>query len=387
MIRPVFLVLCVAAFVILSGGIGCGGSTSSLGCNAGDVGCATSTPLPVCDAGNAGCASSTPLPVCDAGDGLTAPIRIVSNQEYMNTMAVSDGRLYWNVSWPSTDGGPYRQAAMTAATTACDATPSVFAEADDIYAIVLGADRVYWSGSGATWSKPKSGGNATLFSASCAQVLFVDETDAFCSSPGPYTPAMGTWYGRILRVDLASGAVTEIFAEQSLNVVGLTADAANVYFSSGTKVRRVPRSGGTAVDIATDQVNPASVAVDSERVYWVNAGHTRVVDMWLGDGSIMSALLGGGTPRVLGENFAGLVSMAIDSTFIFASGSPITTDHTPLVRVPLDGSGTAVIMVPSVGSLSARLATNQMAIDASNVYFMDIYGSVYRVAKTYSAQP
>jgi hypothetical protein len=69
----------------------------------------------------------------------------------------------------------------------------------------------------------------------------------------------------------------------------IAADANDVYFTTKTAVRRVPRSGGGAQPFASGQSNPWGIAIDSTGVYWT--GHNNDTIMRQLQGTVDSAIV------------------------------------------------------------------------------------------------
>src|SRR5579885_2418462 len=77
------------------------------------------------------------------------------------------------------------------------------------------------------------------------------------------------------------------------------------------------------VTLASGQGGPFGIAVDGTSVYWVN----------FGDGGVMKASLGGGTPVTLASGQGAPVSIVVDGTNAYWTS---TTDGTAM-KVPLGG--------------------------------------------------
>jgi len=197
-------------------------------------------------------------------------------------------------------------------------------------ALAIQGDELYWvdGGSSRVVKLSTSGGTfTTLFTGSTTAdyaSIAVNATDAYWdfNSPSPI--------GAIKKVPLAGGTATTVAtltAEPSV----LTIDANNVYWVDGNDqapdggepagaVKQVPLSGGTVVTLAvgtglTDLTvgDPVALAVDANNVYWVNYGN----------GYVISAPIGGGTPTTLASPATGDESryeptaIAVDGTSVY----------------------------------------------------------------------
>ncbi|HVJ14722.1 MAG TPA: hypothetical protein VM686_04750 [Polyangiaceae bacterium] len=69
---------------------------------------------------------------------------------------------------------------------------------------------------------------------------------------------------------------TELVAGTGCGVMRLAVFGTDLYWTEADsgKVRTIPLAGGTATDVATDQLKPISIAVDADGVYWSNEGDT-----------------------------------------------------------------------------------------------------------------
>jgi hypothetical protein len=125
------------------------------------------------------------------------------------------------------------------------------------------------------------------------------------------------------------------------------------YFLDGTSVLRVPRSGGSADVLATNEVAPGSLATDGTSLFWGTAT------------SVRRMAVGGGTPVTMADNLRTPYDLSVDTSRVWfgvVTGSGWST-------------GTAIYGIPKAavnGAPTRRASTSAMAVrtDASNVYYL-----------------
>jgi hypothetical protein len=189
--------------------------------------------------------------------------------------------------------------------------------------IAIDADRVYWTDwLGGVSSVPKSGG---------ANSMLVDGTVFGSNDKGG----------------------------------GIAVDADFVYWAcpSGGFVARLPKSGGAAVTLASDQVEPESVVLDDAHVYWTDSGQIGT------PGAVMTMPKAGGAPVMLASGSAPR-GLALDATHVYWVDAGTfdpggTSRHDGAVtRVPIAGGVPEVL----VAGLDAPFG---IAVDAASVYWTD----------------
>lgn len=104
--------------------------------------------------------------------------------------------------------------------------------------------------------------------------------------------------------------------------------------------------GGVQTILASGQLRPNSIAVDSTHVYWSNSGTYPDAN-----GSIMKAPKDGGAATPLVSGLFGASAIAIDSTSVFC----IVYNENEIIKVPKAGGSTTVV---GTGGYSGDIAVN-----------------------------
>lgn len=110
-------------------------------------------------------------------------------------------------------------------------------------------------------------------------------------------------------------------------IVSFAMDEVNLYWStcrySGGNVGRggvfkIAKTGGAVVTLASDQVCPRRIAVDTANVYWINEGEPDASGYYRA-GTLMQIAKTNGPPIVLASQIDGHASIAIDAMDVYWS--------------------------------------------------------------------
>jgi hypothetical protein len=157
--------------------------------------------------------------------------------------------------------------------------------------------------------------------------------------------------GTILSVPISGGAPETIATGQSI-IGGPLVSGNLLFWSTSTSVREAPVGGGTTESLGTGS-NLRGLAVDATSAYWTDAGEG-------GDGVVMKAAIGGGTPQTIASGLSAPMAVAVDTTSVY--WIDITDDA--VVSASIEG-GDPITLVRGAGVD----ATSSLAVDSSRLYW------------------
>jgi hypothetical protein len=193
-----------------------------------------------------------------------------------------------------------------------------------------------------------------------------------------------------MKAPLDGGMATTLVSELA---ECLTVDATNVYWTNSGcsggfdqetvcgigSVMWVPVDGGTPATLASSELGPVAVAVDSANVYWTGykACAPYLQACIGGTGVVMKLALDGGTPTTLAAGLDQPQGLVVDTVSAYWTDVGAGT----VMKVPL-GGGTPTTLAVRQGY------PNGIAVDSASVYWTDwpstktdSFGTVMKGAK------
>ncbi len=339
--------------------------------------------------GGSGAGGSTGSAACDTvvADASTTPTVILQGKA--GTIAVDD---CWLFLGGADSPVPYR-------VSKAGGTPELVIPADGIPGssvnlIALDATHIYWVtfvGAGSNqyglWSAPKAGGTPVQLpneagpNSSAPGEITVDDSYVYLTYPDFYNTNNGIdqLNGVVRRVPKAGGPAEDI---ASVFTYSLAADSSHVYWprraldGSGELIKAGKDGSGATAFIK--EIGPIGVvATRGSRLFWTfeDAGFSnlRTVD-------------GAGTPSTLvtTKDYFGTPAVTADAVYWLRPGQ---ADTGAVLRATLDGTVTEVAKAPASANYSGFYGTfgTRIAADAQAVYWTYDGGSgaarVYRVAR------
>jgi hypothetical protein len=158
-----------------------------------------------------------------------------------------------------------------------------------------------------------------------------------------------------------SGAGPTTLATENGEPAGIAVQNGTVYWANlGGTIMSVPSGGGTPTTLATGQSQPSAIAVDGSSVYWTNTGQACAVQPGTcgatPDGSVMRVPLAGGTPTPLATGLCGPNSIAIDAVNAY-----VVVSSASILKIPLAGGAPT--------TLAHGFSIGTLAVDATSVYY------------------
>ncbi len=216
----------------------------------------------------------------------------------------------------------------------------------------------------------------------CSDSSFVGLNNPFALvTDGAYLYMTDSIAGSVLKASL-NGGVPVALASGQVNPQLLALDSGHVYWvNAGTSVNdyadgsimKTGIDGSALTTLASNQNTPSAIAVDATSVYWVNAGTSA---RQYADGTVMSIAVDGGTPTLLASGQISPSAIAVDGTNVYWTN--LGTSHYGFLVD--DGS---VMKMALIGGMVTTLASGQSApgtvtVDADFVYWANS-GSVSKV--------
>jgi hypothetical protein len=134
----------------------------------------------------------------------------------------------------------------------------------------------------------------------------------------------------------------------------------------GGSIKKVAKTGGDVVVIASGQASPGRIAIDTSCIYWTN----------LNGGSVARATLDGATVETLVDGLTNPSSIAVFNGYVYFLNNVLSDTDGAVSRV-VSGDGSPETLT---GSLAAP---SGIAVDGNGVYFASYRnGTILRVALT-----
>jgi hypothetical protein len=166
--------------------------------------------------------------------------------------------------------------------------------------IAVDGSRIYWTLPGGIRSMSLAGGPAVNVAGGGVNQLAVDGTGLYWSSPGVQPSS-----GRIMKLGTGGGAPIALVSGLA-GAGAIALRGSDVYYTDMGSILRVPSSGGLSAPIVRGH-SAGALAVDGEGVYWFDTS----------TGSLMTAGLDGGTPRVLASGLMPVSRLSLDQCHLY----------------------------------------------------------------------
>jgi hypothetical protein len=255
---------------------------------------------------------------------------------------------------------------------------TVSAAYNDALALALDSTHVYFAGGGVVGSVPKTGGNATILVSGEEESLGFAATSSALywaesfTSDGPASAMSG-----VLHTVSVTGGSVEAVASGLPILLGLVTDGTNLYWLGNDTIESVPVGGGTPTVLASN-VEGQSLATDGVNVYWAVNNAAQVTCGLCGpttpptsmDSSVYAVPVGGGTPSLLAHGYE-INSVAVDGADLYWFDS-----HTSTLSFAPRGGGTPTVLAKDV---TAEIGP---VVDDVAIYWLSTTGELMRMPKS-----
>jgi sugar lactone lactonase YvrE len=198
---------------------------------------------------------------CNAGVCSPSPEILATRDGELRGIAVDDMAVYWSES-----GAIIRQLKSGGA-------PIVLAKTKALaWHLALDEGYIYWaeSDSGTVARAPKAGGPT--------EIIASGEAQPFAIAVDAATVYWTNLLGNEIRRSPKNESLPQTLIGETWDPTGLAVDAESVYSTNGLEggeIGRIPKTGGAAVALSSNEGIPGSIAIDGADAYvWVNVDST-----------------------------------------------------------------------------------------------------------------
>jgi hypothetical protein len=177
--------------------------------------------------------------------------------------------------------------------------------------------------------------------------LVADEVSLFATAVDKMTARASIW-----TVPKSGGTARAIVLDEPDRIGGMVLIDGDLLFTTGSSVKRVPKTGGVPVVLSTATRGANRLMVVGANVYWVADGE---VSPW--EGGLFAAPLVGGPSRTLAGPFRGLGLHVVSDIVYAVGGGSLSVPQGVLMKVPLNGGGAAQLGTEDYGGIRALVGS------------------------------
>jgi hypothetical protein len=177
---------------------------------------------------------------------------------------------------------------------------------------------------------------------------------------------------KILRVDKNGGGSPVIIALEN-QISGYGLDATHVYYLTEKELKRVRKSGGPVMELASNLRNQSLIAVDETSVYWLAQKEGE-------SGVLMKLAKGGGEPIMLASQIHYAKALLLDDQSVYWADYADDT----LKRVAKSGGQPEVVTRKSEFNLGEKYisAPEHAVADQNSIFWACVIGCIVKIDKT-----
>lgn len=192
----------------------------------------------------------------------------------------------------------------------------------------------------------------------------LNDTHAFFTERGTWSPSGYNNDGRILKRPLDAGDPV-VLATGEILPLHITLDTENIYWTTETELRKMPLSGGTPTTIAAEYGAPQSIVAAGEYVYFTVSPAKLV----------RAAIHGNDVVELIDESAtnAAFMDLAVDAKHLYwTSRGAVGAGNGSILRMPIEGGAVTTLA-------TGQADPTQIAVGTTHVYWTntgDFHASV-----------